>query len=121
MTRKTATSAMPASAPTGRHLAHSLTGLHMAGCTQTHRKKMAGARADRRDLLRLLRALGPGDAVTVTRIDRQARSTFDLFAIIKQNYRYGKQFRFTGGTVSRHRHWVDDCRSWRARGSGART
>jgi DNA invertase Pin-like site-specific DNA recombinase len=29
----------------------------------------------------MLKALAPGDVVTVTRIDRLARSTFDLFAI----------------------------------------
>jgi hypothetical protein len=29
-------------------------------------------------------ALAPGDVVTVTRIDRLARSTFDLFAIVKR-------------------------------------
>jgi DNA invertase Pin-like site-specific DNA recombinase len=33
----------------------------------------------------MLKALVPGDVVTVTRIDRFARSTFDLFAIVKQN------------------------------------
>src|SRR5215469_9148978 len=32
----------------------------------------------------LLRATGPGDVVTVTRIDRLARSQSDLFAIVKQ-------------------------------------
>jgi DNA invertase Pin-like site-specific DNA recombinase len=42
---------------------------------------MTGARADRRELNRMLGKLGPGDMVTVTRIDRLARSTFDLFAI----------------------------------------
>jgi DNA invertase Pin-like site-specific DNA recombinase len=31
----------------------------------------------------MLEALAPGDAVTVTRIDRLARSTFDLFGIVK--------------------------------------
>jgi len=30
------------------------------------------------------KAITPGDVVTVTRIDRLARSTFDLFAIVKQ-------------------------------------
>jgi DNA invertase Pin-like site-specific DNA recombinase len=29
----------------------------------------------------MLKALAPGDVVTVTRIDRLARSTFDLFGI----------------------------------------
>jgi DNA invertase Pin-like site-specific DNA recombinase len=33
----------------------------------------------RRELLRILDAVVPGDLVTVTRIDRSARSTFDLF------------------------------------------
>ena len=32
----------------------------------------------------MLKAMAPGDMVTVTRIDRLARSTFDLFAIVKQ-------------------------------------
>jgi DNA invertase Pin-like site-specific DNA recombinase len=32
----------------------------------------------------MLDRLGPGDVVTVTRIDGLARSTFDLFAIVKQ-------------------------------------
>jgi DNA invertase Pin-like site-specific DNA recombinase len=45
---------------------------------------VSGARPDRRELLKLLKALTPGDVVTVTRIDRLARSIFDLFAIVKQ-------------------------------------
>jgi DNA invertase Pin-like site-specific DNA recombinase len=32
----------------------------------------------------LLDGLAPGDMATVTRIDRLARSTFDLFAIVKR-------------------------------------
>ena len=34
-----------------------------------------------------------GDVVTVTRIDRLARSTFDLFAMVKQIVDAGAQFR----------------------------
>ena len=41
----------------------------------------------------MLKALAPGDVVTVTRIDRLARSTFDLFAIVKQIVDAGAQFR----------------------------
>ncbi len=41
----------------------------------------------------MLAALVPGDVVTVTRIDRLARSTFDLFAIVKQIVDAGAQFR----------------------------
>ena len=57
-----------------------------AGCSSRniYRKKATGARADRRELLRMLDRLTPGDVVTVTRIDRLARSTFDLFAIVKR-------------------------------------
>jgi hypothetical protein len=47
---------------------------------QHYREKVTGARPDRRELLRMLDRIGPRDAVTVTRIDRLARSTFDLFA-----------------------------------------
>jgi DNA invertase Pin-like site-specific DNA recombinase len=48
------------------------------------REKVTGARADRRELNRMLGKLARGDVVTVTRIDRLARSTFDLFGIVKR-------------------------------------
>src|SRR5262249_34579308 len=54
------------------------------GCVKVYREKASGAQPERRQLLRLLAALVPGDVVTVTRIDRLARSTFDLFAIVKR-------------------------------------
>jgi hypothetical protein len=41
----------------------------------------------------MLKNLAPGDVVTVTRIDRLARSTFDLFAIVKQIVDAKAQFR----------------------------
>ena len=67
---------------------------HLPPCTNAiFREKVSGARADRRELLKLLKALGPGDMVMVTRIDRLARSTFDLFAIVKQIVDAGGQFR----------------------------
>ena len=84
---------------------------------------MTGARADRRELLKLLKAITPGDVVTVTRIDRLARSTFDLFAIVKQIVDARGAIPLTGGTVGRHRHQhraLDDRRSRRAGGRGAR-
>jgi DNA invertase Pin-like site-specific DNA recombinase len=77
----------------GQTLGAQLDQLRAAGCTQIYREKVTGARADRRELLRLLRAIGPGDVVTVTRIDRLARSTFDLFAIVKQIVDAKAQFR----------------------------
>jgi DNA invertase Pin-like site-specific DNA recombinase len=68
----------------GQTLDAQLDQLRKAGCTKIFREKVTGARVDRRELLKLLKAVAPGDVVTVTRIDRLARSTFDLFAIVKQ-------------------------------------
>jgi DNA invertase Pin-like site-specific DNA recombinase len=68
----------------GQTLDAQLKQLRRAGFTKIYREKANGARQDRRELLKLLNALAPGDVVTVTRIDRLARSTFDLFGIVKR-------------------------------------
>ncbi len=54
---------------------------------------LAASAGDRRELNRMLKQLAAGDVVTVTRIDRLARSTFDLFAIVKRITDAGGQFR----------------------------
>jgi len=54
---------------------------------------VTGARADRRELNRMLGKLAAGDVVTVTRIDRLARGTFDLFGIVKRIVDAKAQFR----------------------------
>jgi DNA invertase Pin-like site-specific DNA recombinase len=77
----------------GQTLDAQLAQLRQQGCTKIYREKASGAQPDRRELLRLLKAVAPGDVVTVTRIDRLARSTFDLFAIVKQIVDAGAQFR----------------------------
>ena len=77
----------------GQTLDAQLEQLKAAGCVRIFREKVTGARADRRELLRMLAALAPGDVMTVARIDRLARSTFDLFAIVKQIVDAGGQFR----------------------------
>ncbi|HVA39809.1 MAG TPA: recombinase family protein [Candidatus Binataceae bacterium] len=80
----------------GQTLDAQLEQLRADGCAKIFREKVTGARADRRELLKLLRAITPGDLVTVTRIDRLARSTFDLFAIVKQIVDAKAQFRSLG-------------------------
>jgi hypothetical protein len=65
---------MPASAPTGRRSTPSLSSFG-AGCAKIYREKVTGAHNDRRELLKMLDHLAAGDVVTVTRIDRLARST----------------------------------------------
>jgi DNA invertase Pin-like site-specific DNA recombinase len=77
----------------GQTLDAQLEQLRGAGCTKIHREKVTGAHSDRRQLLKMLETLVPGDVVTVTRIDRLARSTFDLFAIVKQIVDAKAQFR----------------------------
>ena len=76
-----------------RALETQLDGLKAAGCQRIFREKVSGARADRRELNKMLGALGAGDSVVVTRIDRLARSTFDLFAIVKLIVDHKAQFR----------------------------
>jgi len=78
---------------TGQTLAAQFDQPKAAGCSRTYREQASGARADRRELQRLLKALEPGDPVTVTRIDQLARSTFGLFAIVKAITDEGAQFR----------------------------
>lgn len=56
--------------------------LEAAGCARIFREKVSGAKTDRAELKKLLRALGNGDLVLVTRLDRLARSTRDLLNIL---------------------------------------
>jgi hypothetical protein len=53
----------------GQTLDSQLEQLRAAGCTaKIYREKVTGAHNDRRELLKMLKALAPGDVVTVTRI-----------------------------------------------------
>ncbi len=55
--------------------------LKTAGCIRLFEEKASGAKRDRPELLRMLDHLRAGDVVTVTRLDRLARSTRDLLEI----------------------------------------
>lgn len=69
---------------TGQTLDAQLAQLKAEGCRVVFKDTASGARADRKELQKMLGALRAGDVVTVTRIDRLARSTFDLFALVKR-------------------------------------
>jgi DNA invertase Pin-like site-specific DNA recombinase len=56
--------------------------LEAAGCGRIWQEKVSGAKTDRAELKKLLRALRNGDLVLVTRLDRLARSTRDLLNIL---------------------------------------
>lgn len=58
--------------------------LQAAGCTKLFSEKITGTQRNRPELARLLDHLRPGDVVTVTRLDRLARSTRDLLDIAEQ-------------------------------------
>jgi DNA invertase Pin-like site-specific DNA recombinase len=79
----------------GQTLDTRLEQLCAAGCSSRniYREKVTGAWADRRELLRMLDRLAPGDVAMVTRIDRLAHSTFDLFGIVKEIVDAKAQFR----------------------------
>jgi DNA invertase Pin-like site-specific DNA recombinase len=76
----------------GQTLEAQLEQLAAAGCTTIFREKVSGAQANRKELFRLVKTMQAGDVLVVTRIDRLARSTFELFAIIKQVVDAGGQF-----------------------------
>jgi DNA invertase Pin-like site-specific DNA recombinase len=56
--------------------------LKAAGCEKVFAEKISGARGDRPQLARMLKVLGQGDVIIVTRLDRLARSTRDLLNIL---------------------------------------
>ena len=58
--------------------------LTAAGCMKLFSEKITGTRRDRPELGRMLDHLRPGDVVTVTRLDRLARSTRDLLDIAER-------------------------------------
>jgi DNA invertase Pin-like site-specific DNA recombinase len=62
---------------TGQH-----TALTAAGCAKVYAEKISGAKSDRPELAKVIRRLEPGDVLIVTRLDRLARSTRDLFNVL---------------------------------------
>ena len=75
--------------------------LRAAGCNKLFAEKVSGARRVRPELDRMLDHLRPGDVVTVTRLDRLARSTRDLLDIAERIRNCG------AGLRSLAEPWVD--------------
>ena len=67
----------------GQTLESQLEELGKADCSKIYSEKISGAKCDRPELQRLLRALEPGSVIVVTRLDRLGRSTIDLLTIVK--------------------------------------
>ena len=67
----------------GQTLNAQLEQLRAHGCNLIFQETMSGARADRPELAKALNALEQGDTLIVTRLDRLARSTFDLLQSVR--------------------------------------
>ena len=77
----------------GQTLNAQLEQLRGAGCTKIYREKVTGAHNDRRELSKCSGHLAPGDVVTVTRIDRLARSTLTCSPSSGERWGAKAQFR----------------------------
>jgi DNA invertase Pin-like site-specific DNA recombinase len=72
-----------------------------AGAERVYSKKISGAVTDRKALARAIDALGQGDTLIVTRLDRLARSTRDLLNVLDTIAKAGAGFRSIADT------WAD--------------
>ena len=68
----------------GQTLDQQRAALKAAGCKRVFEEKASGAQRGRRELAKMLDHLQPGNVVTVTRLDRLARSTRDLLDIAER-------------------------------------
>ena len=66
----------------GQSVAAQVAELTEAGCAKVFSETASGARTDRPQLKRSIAALGEGDVLVVTRLDRLARSTRDLLNVL---------------------------------------
>ena len=67
--------------------------LMAAGCAKVFKEKVSGVKTDRPELAKLIRRLEPDDVLTVTRLDRLARSTRDLLNVLDELAKRGAGFR----------------------------
>jgi DNA invertase Pin-like site-specific DNA recombinase len=80
---------------TGQDLAVQLEKLEAAGCDKMFEEKRSGVDAGRPELKRCLDYLREGDVLLVSKIDRLARSTSDLYRIISALTEKGVAFKVT--------------------------
>lgn len=66
--------------------------LHKAGCQEIFKEKLSGSTMERPELRKLLAYIRKGDTVTVTKLDRLARSTKDLLNIAEEIKKKGADF-----------------------------
>jgi DNA invertase Pin-like site-specific DNA recombinase len=79
-----------------QNLSGQLEALKAAGADLVFKEKISGARADRRQLAKLMASLKAGDVVLVTKLDRLGRSTRELLDLIERIGKAGAAFRSLG-------------------------
>ena len=72
------------------------TALREAGCEKVYSEKISGAITDRPALAKAIAALGNGDTLIVTKLDRLARSTRDLLNTLAAIGEMGAAFKSLG-------------------------
>jgi len=77
----------------GQTLAAQDAALRGAGCAKVFSEKASGAKSDRAELRRVVSRLSEGDVLTVTRLDRLARSRRDLLNTLDEISKRGAGFR----------------------------
>jgi DNA invertase Pin-like site-specific DNA recombinase len=77
----------------GQSLDAQLAALKAAGADKVFSEKMSGARSDRPQLARMLKALQADDVVIVAKLDRLARSTRDLLNTVQAITERGAGFK----------------------------
>jgi DNA invertase Pin-like site-specific DNA recombinase len=77
----------------GQSLAAQESALLGAGAMRVHAERASGVKTERKALSRALAALGEGDVLLVTRLDRLARSTRDLLNVLAEIADKGAGFR----------------------------
>ena len=78
---------------TGQDLAVQLERLEGARCDKVFKEKRSGVDAGRPELRRCLEYLREGDTLLVTKLDRLARSTSDLYRLVSQLAEKGVEFK----------------------------
>ena len=78
---------------TGQDLAVQLDRLDRAGSDKVFKEKRSGVDAGRPELKRCVEYLREGDTLLVTKIDRLARSTSDLYRLVSMLAEKGVAFR----------------------------
>lgn len=77
----------------GQTIDAQLAALKAAGAEKVFQETASGAKTDRRELAKLVKALDAGDVLLVTRLDRLARSTRDLLNLLHDIGARGAAFR----------------------------